>query len=87
MKTGKYEVYRAYAVAVGFERKIGIGVISGVSNLPLGKEEIVFESGNLQEAIDFADKEYRRFHGERSWPTEVCQHKYPKKSILCHVEP
>jgi len=49
------------------------------------KDEVAF-SGTLQEAIQFADREWNRYHS-RYWeskePDQVCTHKYPHRSPFC----
>jgi hypothetical protein len=80
LKTGEYEVYRAY-----MERKLiarrGLVVIT---NEPMETEEVVFRSKSLKEALAFANAEVRKYHGHDE-KDEVCTHKWPKKALLCRV--
>jgi hypothetical protein len=47
-------------------------------------EEVAFRSKSLKEALAFANAEVRRFHGHEE-RDEVCEHRWPKKALLCKV--
>lgn len=48
------------------------------------KNNVIFESEDLQEALDFAHEEVRKFHGEREIDL-ACQHEPPVASIGCPI--
>jgi hypothetical protein len=80
LKTGEYEVYRAY-----MERKlIARGGLVVITNEPMEAEEAAFRSKSLKEALAFANAEVRRFHGHDP-RDEVCRHRWPKRALLCRV--
>jgi hypothetical protein len=78
LKTGEYEVYRAYVEA----RLIARGPLMVITNEPTEKEEVAFRSKSLEEAIAFARSEVKRFHGHDT-NDRVCTHRYPNKSMFC----
>jgi hypothetical protein len=81
LRTGEYEVYRAYSAP----KLIARGGVIIITDEPLGKEEVVFRSKSLKEALEFARAEVIRFHGD-SEEFEVCTHRYPKRSSYCKVK-
>jgi len=84
--SSQYEVYRKYyetPQSLVFRGKDFTMVTTGKESID---EEVVFK-GSLEEAIRFADNEWHRYHGEGKERDEVCQHKYPKRSLGCRVQP
>ncbi len=78
LETGEFEVYRRYHRPLIINRK----AVTIFTHQDLGIEEVVFKSKSLEEAVEFANKECEKFHGEIE-PDKVCQHKYPHKSSFC----
>lgn len=73
LKTGNFEVYRAYAKSYLTSRKS----LTIIGSKETGRTEVVF-SGSLQGAIDFATKESNRFwaelHDHEREIDTVCDH-------------
>lgn len=82
LRTGEYEVYRAYSTP----KLIARGGLLIFTDEPLEREEVVFRSKSLREALEFARSEVIRFHGDEE-EYEVCTHKHPKRSPFCRVRP
>jgi len=80
--SNEYEIYRHYAVQVTRELIIRGQHVTVQQQLPLGREEVVFRSFDLQEALDFASQQVARFHGHNE-EFKVCQHDYPNISAFC----
>lgn len=75
--TGNYELYRKYVTTF---IRIVPGVGKDISLESDGAEEIVIATPDLQEAIDRAGQEVKRFHNYES-RDKICRHAYP---LLAH---
>jgi len=75
--TGKFEVYRHY-----YRRRIvQTPQCLVVGQEDTGQEETIFE-GTFEEALEFADNEYRQFHGDKE-PDRPCRHERGHCDFLC----
>lgn len=77
LETGFFEVYRRF-----FQRRVVVAPnLIGVTGDDTGLEEIAFE-GEFEDALEFANNEYKRWHGDNE-PDKPCQHHYPNQAFTC----
>ena len=77
LKTGQFELYRHYA-----QRRVLIAPeVLVVTAEPYGQDEVCF-SGSFQEALDFGNREYEKYHGGRQ-PNKPCLHEKPQLAWSC----
>jgi len=81
--TGEYEFHRVYMhTVVGRLRELGIVV----TQRKAGYTEVAYKTKSLQEAVDWGNREWDKFHyepGEEHHDDKVCQHVYPHKHSFC----
>jgi len=90
LKRGEYEVYRRYYHPVQFTARMEGLPVHVLAGEDTGREQVVFRSKDLQEALDFAVGEWNRFHGTEEHQHErdlVCEHRHPRRSWLCKIHP
>jgi len=80
LRTNEYEVIRVYKEWTLTSRE-SLTIISGRE---VGRVEVVFKSQSLQEAVEFANEETRKYWGSRE-PDVVCEHKPPKLYWNCKI--
>ncbi len=81
--TDEYEFHRIYInTLVGRLRNLGIVV----TQREAGYTEVAYTTKSLQEAVDWGNREYNRFHhvpGEERHDDKICQHVHPHKYTFC----
>jgi len=77
LETGFFEVYRRF-----FRRLVTLtpNFIYATGD-DTGLEEVAFE-GSFEDALEFANNEYERWHGKEHDRDKACQHKYPNQAFI-----
>lgn len=76
--TGEFEIYRRY---YGRVVAVGPGLIASTSK-DTGQEDVAFR-GSFEEALEFGNQEYERWHGKRDRSDEPCPHLPAKHALGC----
>uniref|UniRef100_A0A6M3LZP6 Uncharacterized protein n=1 Tax=viral metagenome TaxID=1070528 RepID=A0A6M3LZP6_9ZZZZ len=82
--TGEYEFHRVYMQTV-IGKLRGLGIV--VTQRKAGYTEVAYTTKSLQEAADWGNREWDKFHyelGGEHHDDKVCQHVYPHKYSFCH---
>lgn len=83
LMTGEYEFHRVYMkTAVG--SLSGLGIV--VTHTKSGLTEVAYKTKSLQEAVDWGNREWDRFHhilGEEHHNDKICKHVYPERGSFC----
>lgn len=81
--TGEYEFHRVYMKILIGQLK-GLGIV--VTQQKAGYTEVSYKTKSLQEAVDWGNREWDKFHyepgGDRH-DNKVCQHVAPHKYSFC----
>ena len=82
-----YEVYRRFMTTeVHGVIDATLGGLMSIQFKDGGAEQVMFTSPNLQEALDFACAEARKYHGPDMSKDVACAHRYPNRSDVCRHE-
>ena len=83
LRTGKFELYKAYFDEV--MRVLPDGLV-WIAPLRETKIVVVYENEDLEKVLRVAHEYWELYHGKgKRQPDKVCQHKYPIKSLGCPV--
>lgn len=86
LTSGQYEVYRRFAYTViGEIQDWTEGSSKIIQHKDTGYEQIIFTTDSLQEAVDFANAEAKKYHGPEVGNDRVCTHSYPNRALGCKV--
>jgi hypothetical protein len=76
--TGAFELYRHFA-----QRRVLIAPeVLVVTQEPYGQDEVCF-TGTFQDALDFGNREYQKWHGDERQPDKPCEHERPQMAWAC----
>lgn len=81
VKTGEYEVYRRFNQAY-IRSAHGLTVFH---HEELDQEAVAFKSSDLGEIVDFANREWHRYHGGPE-EDKICLHAPPDRSASCDLD-
>ncbi len=81
--TEEYEFHRVYMNILIGQLK-GLGIV--VTQRKAGYTEVAFKTKDLQEALDWGNKEVIRLHGHDREPDKACTHgDWPGTAMFCPV--
>lgn len=92
----EYETYRAYHLGTTVQRIKAVheereetGIM--ITHTPSGIEEVAFKSKDLQEILEWGNREWNRWHGAPDYerePDELCLHTgvWRETAVFCPVE-
>jgi len=87
LKSNEYELVKVYMNKITGIMPLCGGLI--VSNIPSGKEEVVFHHKDLAVVINEGNGLWNHYHGTSDYkrkPDKVCEHKLPNKAICCQFK-